>query len=90
MNAAGKPAILAMLDQADDVLVALIKKSSAKAIKNGLAGHYQRTEIPQDLIEFMAGFAPSPGEPKDRRVVSKRRTKKSAKRFEPTSERQAS
>ena len=59
-NLSGKPAMLAILNQIDDVCCTLIKKSASRAIANGLKGHYQRYDIPQELIEYMAGFAKEP------------------------------
>jgi len=57
--------MLVMLDQADDVICSIIKKASKRAIANGLKGHYAQYDIPQDLIEYMAGFAPTPAEKKE-------------------------
>jgi hypothetical protein len=58
----GKPAILALVDEVDDLVVAVIRKGARRAVKLGMAGAYGRKHLNQDFIARLvelAGVSPT-------------------------------
>jgi hypothetical protein len=56
----GKPAILALVDEVDDLVVAVIRKGARRAVTLGLKGAYGRKHLSHDLIDRLielAGFS---------------------------------
>jgi hypothetical protein len=56
----GKPAILGLLDEADDLVLAVIRKGARRAVKLGMAGAYGRKHLSQDFVARLVELAGAP------------------------------
>jgi hypothetical protein len=56
-NVQGKPAMLGILDQADDCMQSVMRKGARRAVKLGLAGAYQRKHLSTDFVQRLAELA---------------------------------
>jgi hypothetical protein len=53
-----KPAILGSLDQADDVMLELLRKSATRAVRFAMQGAYRRVHVPPELAQLLVDLAP--------------------------------
>jgi hypothetical protein len=57
-NLQAKPAMLGLLDQADDVVLHLLRKGAKRAVRFGAQGGYKFRAIPAGLPELLMELAP--------------------------------
>src|SRR6516165_3212912 len=53
-----KPAILGSLDQADDVMLGLLRKSATRAVRFASQGGYKRMHVAPELAQLLVDLAP--------------------------------
>jgi hypothetical protein len=53
-----KAAVLGSIDQADDTIAELMRKSAKRAVRFGAMGWYRRLAIPPGLVEYLMELAP--------------------------------
>ena len=53
-----KPALLGGLDQADDVILDVIRKCAKLAVRYGGKGLFKRQRVPAELVELLMELAP--------------------------------